>query len=78
LGKWSCHGEKKKNSAVEYVKKINIEIKKHDLYEFGMMVQVAPKHIRPSGYIEVIKMRNLSTVLSHALNVVDNNYECEV
>jgi len=70
--------KRKKISAAEYVKKINIEMKKHDLYEFGMMVQVVPKHIRPSGYIEVIKMRNLSTVLNYALNVVDNNYEYEV
>jgi outer membrane protease len=65
---------KVKISASDMVKKINAQMKKHDLYQSGMMVEMVPKSVRSTGYTEVIKMPNIEIVLGFAVNEVNKNF----
>lgn len=65
---------KVKISASDMVKKINAQMKKHNLYQSGMMVEMVPKSVKSTGYTEVIKMPNLDIVLSFAVNEVNKDF----
>jgi len=58
----------------QYIRLINETMRRHQMYQEGMMVEMVPLDVRPEGYSVVCRVPDVLEVVTSAVEEVNHKY----